>query len=288
MIRKAVIPAAGFGTRFLPITKAMPKEMLPIIDKPVIQYIVEEALKSGIEDIIIVTGRGKYSIENYFDKSFELEHVLKNKGDKEKLDIVENVSKMADIFYVRQKEQLGLADAIRTAKNHLDGEEFAVLLGDVIVESKTPSIKQLEMVMEKHKASVIGVEEVKMEEIHKFGIVKGRKIDSKTLEIEDFIEKPKPEKAPSNLASMGRYVFTPEIFDAIDSIPISKGEYLLPDATLKLAKKHKALAHVINGRVYSVGDKMEFLKATVELGLKREDLKDFKKMLEQIIKNGFD
>lgn len=288
MIRKAVIPAAGFGTRFLPITKAMPKEMLPIIDKPVIQYIVEEALKSGIEDIIIVTGRGKYSIENYFDKSFELEHVLKNKGDKEKLDIVENVSKMADIFYVRQKEQLGLADAIRTAKSHLDGEEFAVLLGDVIVESKTPSIKQLEMVMEKHKASVIGVEEVKMEEIHKFGIVKGRKIDSKTLEIEDFIEKPKPEKAPSNLASMGRYVFTPEIFDAIDSIPISKGEYLLPDATLKLAKKHKALAHVINGRVYSVGDKMEFLKATVELGLKREDLKDFKKMLEQIIKNGFD
>lgn len=284
MIRKAVIPAAGFGTRFLPITKAMPKEMLPIIDKPVIQYVVEEALKSGIDDIIIVTGRGKYAIENYFDKSFELEHVLKNKGDKEKLDIVENVSKMADVFYVRQKEQLGLADAIRTAKKHVDGENFAVLLGDVIVESETPSIKQLERVMEKHKASVIGVEEVRRDEIHKFGIVKGRKIDSKTLEIEDFIEKPEPEKAPSNLASMGRYVFTPEIFDAIDSIPLSKGEYLLPDATLKLAKNHKALAHVINGRVYSVGDKIEFLKATIELSLKREDLKDFKKMLEYIIK----
>jgi len=285
MIRKAVIPAAGFGTRFLPITKAMPKEMLPIIDKPVIQYVVEEALKSGIDDIIIVTGRGKYAIENYFDKSFELEHVLKNKGDKEKLDIVENVSKLADVFYVRQKEQLGLADAIRTAKSHVDGENFAVLLGDVIVKSKIPTIKQLEKVLEKYKVSVTGVEEVKREEIHKFGIVKGKKIDFKTLEIEDFVEKPEPEKAPSNLAAMGRYVFTPEIFDAIDSTPLSlKGEYLLPDATLKLAEKNKALAYIIEGRVYSVGDKMEFLKATVELSLEREDLKDFRKFLEQVIK----
>lgn len=284
MIRKAVIPAAGFGTRFLPITKAMPKEMLPIIDKPVIQYVVEEALKSGIEDIIVVTGRGKYAIENYFDKSFELEHILKNKGDKEKLDIVENVSRITDIFYARQKEQLGLADAIRTAKKHVDGENFAVLLGDVIVESETPSIKQLERIMEKYKGSVTGVEEVKKEEIHKFGIIKGKRIDSKTLEIEDFVEKPTPEKAPSNLAAVGRYVFTPEIFDAIDSIPLVKGEYLLPDATIELTKKQKAYAHVIDGRVYSVGDKMEFLKATVELGLKRNDTKEFKEFLKQLIK----
>jgi UTP--glucose-1-phosphate uridylyltransferase len=210
--------------------------------------------------------------------------VLKNKGDKEKLDIVENVSRMADIFYVRQKEQLGLADAIRTAKSHIDGENFAVLLGDVIVESEIPCTKQLAEVMEKHDASVTGVEEVKKEEIHKFGIIKGKKIDAKTLEIEDFIEKPEPEKAPSNLAAMGRYTFTPEIFDAINSTKQVKGEYLLPDATLKLAKNKKALAHLINGKVYSVGDKMEFLKATVELSLKRNDLKDFREMLQNIVK----
>jgi len=230
-ITKAVIPAAGLGTRFLPATKAQPKEMLPIVDKPAIQYIVEEAVASGIEDILIITGRGKRAIEDHFDRAVELELLLEEKGNGELLKMVREISNMADIHYIRQKEPKGLGHAIYCARKFIGNEPFAVLLGDDIVRSEVPCLKQLINVYERYQVSILGVQEVKKEEVSRYGIVKVMDVNRNgVLEIEDLIEKPKPEEAPSNLAIMGRYILTPEIFEALEKTqPGTGGEVQLTE-----------------------------------------------------------
>lgn len=234
---KAVIPAAGLGTRFLPATKAQPKEMLPVFNKPTIQYVVEEAVASGIDDILIVTGKGKRSIEDHFDRSFELEYSLQNSGKTESLMEIEAISEMADIYYVRQKKQLGLGDAISTAKNHIDGEPFAVLLGDTITQSRTPCTKQLMDTYYKYEASTIAIERVPDEKIERYGIIKGNQISDNVYTVEDMVEKPSIQEAPSNLAITGRYVLVPEIFDHIKDVkPGVGGEIQLTDAMRSLDK----------------------------------------------------
>ncbi|HML06213.1 MAG TPA: UTP--glucose-1-phosphate uridylyltransferase GalU, partial [Methanobacterium sp.] len=228
---KAVIPAAGLGTRFLPATKAQPKEMLPVFNKPTIQYVVEEAVASGIDDILIITGKGKRSIEDHFDKAFELEYFLKNGGKTDYLKEVESISELADIYYVRQKQQKGLGDAISCAKKHIDGEPFAVLLGDTIAQSEIPCTKQLINVYDKYKSAVIAIEEVPDERVERYGIVDGTKIDDSLYKINDLVEKPKLKDAPSNLGILGRYILTSEIFDYIDEVPPGVGgEIQLTDA----------------------------------------------------------
>ncbi|MGZ7109026.1 MAG: UTP--glucose-1-phosphate uridylyltransferase GalU, partial [Methanobacterium sp.] len=228
---KAVIPAAGLGTRFLPATKAQPKEMLPVFNKPTIQYVVEEAVASGIDDILIITGKGKRSIEDHFDKAFELEYFLKNGGKMDYLKEVESISELADIYYVRQKQQKGLGDAISCAKKHIDGDPFAVLLGDTIAQSKIPCTKQLIDVYDKYRSTVIAIEVVPDERVERYGIIDGTKIDDSLYRINDLVEKPKFEDAPSNLGILGRYILTPEIFDFIVEVPPGVGgEVQLTDA----------------------------------------------------------
>ncbi|WP_239749804.1 UTP--glucose-1-phosphate uridylyltransferase GalU [Mammaliicoccus sp. O-M53] len=274
-IKKAIIPAAGLGTRFLPATKAMPKEMLPILDKPTIQYIVEEAARAGIEDIIIVTGKHKRAIEDHFDIQKELETTLFEKGKLELLDRVQYSTDLANIFYVRQKEQKGLGHAIHTAKQFIGNEPFAVLLGDDIVESDNPAIKQLMDQYEETGKSVIGVQTVPESETHRYGIIEPKSQDERLYEVERFVEKPEQGTAPSNLAIMGRYVLSPKIFDYLETQTEGNGgEIQLTDAIERLNKDDKVYAYDFEGQRYDVGEKIGFVKTTIEYALKDEEMCD--------------
>lgn len=272
-VRKAVIPAAGLGTRFLPATKAIPKEMIPIIDKPMIQYIVEECVNAGIEDIILITARGKDSIADHFDHSFEVEETLRQKKKDDLLEITERVSKMCNIIAVRQKNPMGLGHAVLTARQIVGDEPFAVLLGDDLIDSEVPCIKQCIDVFEERETSVIGVMKVPKKEVSKYGIVGGKKINERLVEVTEMVEKPSPEEAPSQLACPGRYVLTPEIFEYIaETKPGRGGEIQLTDALARLAKEDGLLAYLFDGRRYDTGDKLGFIEATVAFALKRPDL----------------
>ncbi len=274
-IRKAIIPAAGLGTRFLPATKAQAKEMLPIVDKPTIQYIVEEAVHSGIEDIIIVTGRNKRSIEDHFDKSIELELELEKKGKEELLALAREVSEIANIHYIRQKEPKGLGHAILMAKNFIGNEPFAILLGDDVIVSQTPCLKQMIQVFEEYKTSILGVQEVDKEDVHKYGIIKGRFIEDRVYKVKDMVEKPSKQDAPSNVAILGRYIITPRIFHYLeDQEAGTGGEIQLTDSLKKLALEEAVYAYNFSGKRYDVGNKMGFLQATVEFALRRDELKE--------------
>ena len=276
-IRKAIIPAAGLGTRFLPATKAQPKEMLPIVDKPTIQYIVEEAVASGIEEIVIIIGRGKRSIEDHFDKSYELEDALLKKNQLEMLEEVQKISNLVNIYYVRQKEPKGLGHAILCAKSFIGNEPFAILLGDDIVKSETPCLKQIINVFEYCNSSVIAVQSVPDKEIHKYGIIKpkGSDIEPNLFYIDSLVEKPNKEVAPSNYAIMGRYVLRPEIFDILSRIPIGHGKELqLTDAISELNKQQAVLAYIFEGNRYDIGDKIGLIKATLDFALEREDIRE--------------
>ncbi|MBI3988743.1 MAG: UTP--glucose-1-phosphate uridylyltransferase GalU [candidate division NC10 bacterium] len=272
-IRKAVFPAAGWGTRFLPATKAQPKEMLPIVDKPTIQYVVEEAVASGIEDVIIVTGRGKNAIEDHFDRSQELEFILEKKGKRDLLEEVRRISDLISIAYIRQKEPLGLGHAILVARDLVGDESFAVLLGDDLVDAEVPCLKQLMEVSERYRCSVIGVQHVPPEEIESYGIIEAREIEDHVYQIADMVEKPKPEEAPSDLAIIGRYILTPEIFPILKETPPDQGgEIQLTDALRGLLKQQAVYALEFQGKRYDAGSKLGFLKATVEYALKRPDI----------------
>ncbi|RAL83560.1 UTP-glucose-1-phosphate uridylyltransferase [Staphylococcus aureus] len=283
-IKKAIIPAAGLGTRFLPATKAMPKEMLPILDKPTIQYIVEEAARAGIEDIIIVTGRHKRAIEDHFDSQKELEMVLKEKGKSELLEKVQYSTELANIFYVRQKEQKGLGHAISSARQFIGNEPFAVLLGDDIVKSEVPAVKQLIDVYEETGHSVIGVQEVPEADTHRYGIIDPLTKNGRQYEVKKFVEKPAQGTAPSNLAIMGRYVLTPEIFDYLKTQKEGAGnEIQLTDAIERMNNDNQVYAYDFEGERYDVGEKLGFVKTTIEYALKddsmREELTRFIKAL---------
>ncbi|HGZ7977169.1 TPA: UTP--glucose-1-phosphate uridylyltransferase GalU [Staphylococcus aureus] len=283
-IKKAIIPAAGLGTRFLPATKAMPKEMLPILDKPTIQYIVEEAARAGIEDIIIVTGRHKRAIEDHFDSQKELEMVLKEKGKSELLEKVQYSTELANIFYVRQKEQKGLGHAISSARQFIGNEPFAVLLGDDIVESEVPAVKQLIDVYEETGHSAIGVQEVPEADTHRYGIIDPLTKNGRQYEVKKFVEKPAQGTAPSNLAIMGRYVLTPEIFDYLKTQKEGAGnEIQLTDAIERMNNDNQVYAYDFEGERYDVGEKLGFVKTTIEYALKddsmREELTRFIKAL---------
>jgi len=289
-VTKAIIPAAGLGTRVLPASKAMPKEMLPIVDKPTIQYIIEEAVASGIESILIITGRGKRAIEDHFDKSYELENELKKSGKDELLEIVEQISNMVDLHYIRQKEPKGLGHAISCARNFTGTEPFAVLLGDdVVVSREKPALQQLIEVYDEYKTTVLGVQKVKHRDVNKYGIVDPIvKNDSYRLhKVRTLVEKPDVDKAPSDIAILGRYVITPDIFDILEDVAPGKGgEIQLTDALKAQAAQKDIYAYEFSGTRYDVGDKLGFLKATVEFALDREDLKDeFWEYLKQVMMN---
>ena len=276
MIKKAIIPAAGLGTRFLPATKAQPKEMLPIVDKPTLQYIIEEAVDSGIEEILIITGRNKKSIEDHFDKSVELELELEAKGNVDLLEEIRKISNMVNIHYIRQKEPKGLGHAIYCAKSFIGQEPFAVLLGDDIVYNPhQPCLKQMIDVYNNYKTSILGVQEVLKEEVDKYGIVEGKHIEGRVLKVKDLIEKPSIEVAPSNIAILGRYIINPSIFEILENTTPGKGgEIQLTDALRVLAKRETMYAYNFKGRRYDVGDKLGFLEATVEFALRRGDLRE--------------
>lgn len=272
-IRKAVFPAAGLGTRFLPATKASPKEMLPLVDKPLIQYAVEEAVASGIESILIITGRDKSAIENHFDISFEMEHMLKSRGKHELFELVHAVSEIAQISYTRQKEALGLGHAIYQAKDFVGNDPFAALLADDIVDSDIPALQQMVDVYEKYDAPVIATMQVAGEAISRFGVIDAEEVEPNVYKIRDMVEKPAYADAPSDLAIIGRYIFTPDIFAAIEqTTPGSGGEIQITDAMRILLKTRPFYAVKLEGRRHDAGDKLGFLIATVELALKREDL----------------
>ena len=285
-VRKAIIPAAGLGTRFLPATKAQPKEMLPIVDKPAIQYIVEEAIASGIEDIIIVTGRSKRAIEDHFDKSYELESELQKNHKEELLHLVQDISNMANIHYIRQKEPRGLGHAIYCAKSFVGNEPFAVLLGDDIVDAEVPCLKQMIEVFNEYKTTILGVQKVPDEDVSKYGIVNCKHVEDRVYKVKDLVEKPSKEEAPSNIAILGRYIITPKIFECLENTaPGAGGEIQLTDALKQLASQEAMYAYDFIGRRYDVGNKMGFLEATVEYALKRKDLRDeFKAYLQRILK----
>ncbi|PIS61018.1 UTP--glucose-1-phosphate uridylyltransferase [Corynebacterium striatum] len=273
-IKKAIIPAAGLGTRFLPATKAMPKEMLPILDKPTIQYIVEEAARAGIEDIIIVTGKHKRAIEDHFDNQKELEMILEEKGKTDLLEKVNYSTELANIFYVRQKEQKGLGHAIYSARQFIGDEPFAVLLGDDIVESTQPAIKQLMNTYEETGKSVIGVQEVDENDTHRYGIIDPLSKSGRQYEVNQFVEKPKQGTAPSNLAIMGRYVLTPDIFEYLaNQGKGAGGEIQLTDAIERMNKESQVYAYDFEGERYDVGEKLGFVKTTIEFALKDQEMK---------------
>jgi UTP--glucose-1-phosphate uridylyltransferase len=276
-IRKAIIPAAGLGTRFLPATKAQPKEMLPIVDKPTIQYIVEEAVASGIEEIIIIIGRGKRSIEDHFDKSYELEDTLFRKNKLDMLAEVQKISNLVNIVYVRQKEPKGLGHAILCAKSVIGDEPFAVLLGDDIVMSEIPCLKQVIDIFEYYNSSVVAVQEVPEKDVSKYGIIKpkGTMIESDLFHIDSLIEKPSMEEAPSRYAIMGRYVLSPKIFEILERIPMGRGDELqLTDAINELNKHQAVFAYNFQGKRYDIGDKIGFIKATIDFALSRDDINE--------------
>ena len=273
-VRKAVIPAAGLGTRFLPATKSLPKEMIPIVDKPAIQYIVEEIVGSGIRDILIITGRGKRAIEDHFDKSFELNEVLKEKGDHESLETLEEIEEMADIHYLRQKEALGTGHAILKSRHHIANEPFAVLYGDDLVISEIPCIKQLMDLYEKYNCSILAVQEVPIEKVSSYGIIAGTSVNGEAYLVEKLVEKPDPKDAPSNLAFLGRCVLDPAIFDILDKTEPAKDgkEIQLTDAIQELAKTKAVYARKIEGKWHTVGDPLSHLKTTIEFALKRKKI----------------
>ena len=280
-IRKAVFPAAGLGTRFLPATKSQPKEMLPLVDKPVIQYVIEEAMSSGIENIIIVTGRGKNAIEDHFDVSYELEKILESRGKTDLLEQVQSISKMVSISYVRQKEALGLGHAILVAKHLVGNEPFAVLLGDDIIDAQVPCTQQMIDAFEKYGTSILATQRVDGPDISRYGVIKGEPAEEgpnpRTFRVQDLVEKPAFEEAPSNLAIIGRYILTPEIFDVLEqTVPDKSAEIQLTNGLRMLLERQSIHAYQFEGTRYDAGDKLGFLKATVEFALKREDLgKDF-------------
>lgn len=273
---KAVIPAAGLGIRFLPLTKAQPKEMLPIVDKPCIQYIIEEAVKAGITDIVIITGRGKRAIEDHFDRSIELEDRLKDDNRLGKLSILQEIEEMADIFYIRQKKPLGLGHAIFCAKKHVGEEPFAVLLGDDIIINRNPGISQLIDVFEEMgNRSVVGVERLPREVLSKYGVASGKELREGLFEVDNIVEKPAPGEEPSDLAVIGRYVLTPEIFDHLKSAtPGYGGEIQLTDSLYNLSKDRKLFARIVEGRRYDLGTTFDWLRANIELSLERPELGD--------------
>lgn len=274
-IRKAIIPAAGLGTRLLPATKAQPKEMLPIIDKPALQYIVEEAVASGIDEILIITGRNKKSIEDHFDKAVELELYLEQAGKIELLKEMKRISNMAKIHYVRQREPKGLGHAICCAKSFIGNEPFAVLLGDDIIDSEIPCLSQLIKLYEEYHSTILGVKEIKREDVNKYGIVKGEKITKDLMKIEDLVEKPNVKTTPSNIAIMGRYILAPRIFDVLEHTPPGRGgEIQLTDGLRELVGSEDMYAFHFEGKRHDVGDKLGFIKTTVEFALKRDDIRD--------------
>ena len=287
-VRKAIIPAAGLGTRFLPATKSQPKEMLPIVDKPTLQYIIEEAIESGIEEILIVTGRSKKSIEDHFDRSVELELELEQKDKTEMLKMVQDISNMVNIHYIRQKEPKGLGHAIYCAKSFIGNEPFAVLLGDDIVDSEKPCLKQLIEAYNEYKTSILGVQEVDKQDTDKYGIFDAKYIENRVYKVKDMIEKPKVEEAPSNIAILGRYIITPDIFDILENQePGKSGEIQLTDALKTLATHEAIYAYNFEGKRYDVGDKLGFLEATVDFALKRPELRDqFMEFLNTKTKKG--
>ena len=275
-IRKAVIPAAGYGTRFLPVTKAIPKEMIPIVDKPVIQYIVEEALQSSIEEILIITGHGKRAIEDYFDTNIDLELQLRQQGKDQLLHLVQDISSI-NIHYIRQKHMRGLGDAIRCAESFIDNEPFAVLLGDdVVYNPEQPALKQMMDAFSRLGATMLGCQEVPQELVSRYGIVQGQPTDDdRVVKLIDMVEKPAVDEAPSRLAALGRYILTPDIFEILRRVQPGKGgEIQLTDALRLMADREAVYAYTFSGRSYDTGNKLGFLKATVEYALRREDLGD--------------
>ena len=285
MIRKAVIPAAGLGTRFLPATKAQPKEMLPIIDTPTIQYVVQEAVDAGIEDILIISGKGKRTIEDHFDRNYELESRLSEKKEEHFYNEMVRIADMANIHFIRQKEMNGLGDAVYHARNHVGDEPFAVLLGDTIISSVIPVTQQLIDTYEQYRCTVIAVEEVPEDKVDRYGIVGGKKLNNTIMELHELVEKPAVGKAPSNLAIAGRYILTPEIFRALEQTPRGKGnEVQLTDALHLLMKKEMLVSNMIEGKRYDIGNKLDFLKTTVEFALKREEFaEDFLTFLKETL-----
>ena len=276
-VRKVIIPAAGLGTRFLPATKSQPKEMLPVIDKPGIQYVVEEAVRAGLDDIVIVTGRGKGSLEDHFDRSLELEAHLERAGKQDELGVVRAIADLADIYFVRQKEPLGFGHAVLSGRAHVAGEPFAVMVGDEIVPDpkgdEAPLLDRMVEVFEKRGGSVIAVQEVAADNVSSYGIIAYEEVDEDVVRITDMVEKPAVEDAPSRLASRGRYVFEPELFDCIEQTSAGVGgEIQLTDAIKLLAKERDVYAYVHRGPIFDVGKKLDFLRATIELALRRDDL----------------
>jgi UTP--glucose-1-phosphate uridylyltransferase len=287
VVRKAVFPAAGLGTRFLPATKAQPKEMLPLVDKPIIQYGVEEALAAGCDQIIIITGRGKSAIEDHFDISYELEKMLEEKGKHDLLQIVRQISDMIHVAYVRQREALGLGHAVLTARELVGNEPFAVLLADDVIDAKVPCLKQLMDVFDEKQSSVIATQIIEGPAISSYGVIRAKEVEGsggKLYEVLDLVEKPKAEEAPSNLAVIGRYILTPTVFETLSDLkPGAGGELQLTDGLRALLKRERLYAYVYEGRRHDTGDKLGFLKATVEFALKRDDLGGkFREYLENL------
>jgi len=288
MIRKAVIPAAGFGTRFLPASKSQPKEMLPVVDTPTIQYVVEEAAASGITDILMIIGKSKRAIEEHFDRSPELERELAEHGKTAELEAIRRISELANIHFVWQKELKGLGNAISYARDHVGTEPFVVLLGDAILDSPTPVARQLMEVYERYHEPVVALEQVEREKVSRYGVIDGKLVADRVYLVEDFVEKPSPEEAPSTLVIAGRYIFTPEIFEFIDrTTPGKNGEIQLTDAMHLMVANHAMYGLHFQGKRYDIGNKLDFLKTNIELGLKRpdmaEDLKAFIKGLAETL-----
>jgi UTP--glucose-1-phosphate uridylyltransferase len=287
MIKKAVIPAAGMGTRFLPATKSQPKEMLPIIDTPVIQYVVQEAVDSGIDDILIISGRGKRTIEDHFDRHTELESLLENKDAKDLYHEIRRIGDMINIHYIRQKETNGLGDAIYYAKQHVGNDAFAILLGDTIIDSIIPVTQKLIDIYDQYRQSVVAVETVPEDKVSRYGIISGKKISDRIWNISNMIEKPDIDKSPSDLAIAGRYILTPEIFDALEKTPRGKNnEIQLTDALNLLLKREQIYSYQIEGKRYDIGNKMDYLKTIVEFGLKRKEFAaEFNQYLKELLAN---
>ena len=283
-VRKAVFTAAGLGTRLLPATKAQPKEMLPLVDKPIIQYVVEEAVASGIEQIIIVTGRGKRAIEDHFDLAFELEYFLSKKGDNGGLKEMREIAGLADICYIRQKEPLGQGHAIMVTRSLVGNEPFAVFFADDVIDSQVPCMKQMIDVYDKYKCSVVAVQKLPREEISQYGVIEARQLDERIYRISGMVEKPTPEEAPSNLGIVGRYVLTPEIFDSLERTPPGKGgEIWLADALRTLLNRQAVYGYEFEGLRYDTGSKLGYLRATVEYALRRPDLgEEFRQYLKTL------
>ena len=274
-VRKAVIPAAGLGTRFLPATKSQPKEMLPIVDKPTIQYIIEEAAAAGVEDIIVVTGRNKRSIEDHFDRSIELEVELERTGKQQLLQMVKAIPEIANIHFIRQKQPLGLGHAVLTASHFIGDEPFAVLLGDDVVVSRKPVLQQMVEIFREYKTSILGVQEVSAEVVHKYGIVDCKPVDENIFKVKDLVEKPAREAAPSRIAILGRYILTPSIFSYLETQEAGAGgEIQLTDGLKRLAKDEAMYAYIFKGHRYDVGTKIGFLQANIEFALRNPEVTD--------------